>query len=65
MELKKEIANNLIAEVELNEYQSLFDNWGKLKKDLIFDSNSILTEEHFWNNIKYISEEIGNKIRNK
>lgn len=65
MEFKKEIASNLIAEVELNEYQSLFDNWGKLKKDLIFDSNSILTEEHFWNNIKYISEEIGNKIRNK
>lgn len=65
MEFKKEIANNLIAEVELNEYQSLFDNWGKLKKDLIFDSNSTLTEEHFWNTIKYISEEIGNKIRNK
>lgn len=65
MEFKKEIANNLIAEVELNEYQSLFDNWGKLKKDLIFDSNSTLTEENFWNNIKYISEEIGNKIRNK
>lgn len=65
MEFKKEIANNLIAEVELNEYQSLFDNWGKLKKDLIFDSNSTLSEEYFWNTIKYISEEIGNKIRNK
>lgn len=65
MEFKKEIAENIIAEVELNGYQSLFDNWGKLKKDLIFDSNSILLEENFWNNIKYISEEIGNKIRNK
>lgn len=65
MEFKKEIAENIVAEVELNEYQSLFDNWGKLKKDLIFDSNSILLEENFWNNIKYISEEIGNKIRNK
>lgn len=61
--MKKQIAIALINEVELNGYENLFDNWEKLKKDLIFCSNSSLLEENFWDNVKYISEEIGNKIR--
>mgnify|MGYP000131745148 CR=1 FL=1 len=63
MEYKKKMADNLIKEIELNEYNTLFEKWEKMKDDLLYFANSSLEEESFWDYIKYISEEIGNKIR--
>lgn len=63
MEYKKQIAENIIAEVELNGFENVIDDWEGMKKLLLGTTNSTLLEEHFWDCVKVIAENIGNKVR--
>lgn len=63
MEFKKEIAENIIAEVELNGFEYVIDDWEGMKKLLLGTTNSSLLEEQFWDCVKVIAENIGNKVR--
>lgn len=65
MEYKKELAKNLIKEVEVNGYQYIFGEkeWGKIKKDLMFSATTEMLSTNFWDNVKYISEEVGDFTR--
>lgn len=63
MEYKEQIAENIIAEVELNGFEDAIDDWEGMKKLLLGTTNSSLVEEQFWDCVKVIAENIGNKIR--
>lgn len=63
MGFKKQIAENIIAEVELNGFEDTIDDWEVTKKLLLGTTSSALVEEHFWDCVKFIAESIGNKVR--
>lgn len=65
MKYKREIAENMIAEIELNGYQYIFGEkeWEKLKKDLMFSADNGMLSTDFWDNVKYIAEEIADFTR--
>lgn len=65
MDYKKELAKNLIKEVEINGFQYIFgdEEWETLKKDLIFSATTEMLSTNFWDNVKYISKEVGDFTR--
>ena len=63
MEYKREIAENIIAEVELNGFENAIDDWEGMKKIFLGTTNSSLLEEQFWDCVKAIAENIGDKVR--
>lgn len=65
MEYKEQIAENIIAEVELNDFQSIFGEkeWQILKNNLIFAANHGELYTDFWDKVKFIAEEIADFTR--
>lgn len=65
MEYKRVIAKNIIAEVEVNGFQYIFGEkeWETLKNDLTLSANNEMLSTDFWDNVKYISEEIADFTR--
>lgn len=62
--MKEKIARILIEEVEKNGYEFIFgDEWEVTKKDLYYTAKSSTQEAVFWDNVKYISNEIANFTR--
>lgn len=61
MEFKKEIAENIIAEVELNGFQEKIDDWEEIKGYFLGTANSTLLEREFWDWVETIAKYV--KVR--
>lgn len=61
MEFKKEIAENIIAEVELNGFQEKIDDWEEIKEYFLGTTNSTLLEREFWDWVETIAKYV--KVR--
>lgn len=61
MEFKKEIAKNIIAEVELNGFQEKIDDWEEIKGYFLGTANSTLLEREFWDWVETIAKYV--KVR--
>lgn len=61
MEFKKEIAENIIAEVELNGFQEKIDDWEEIKGYFLGTTNSTLLEREFWDWVETIAKYV--KVR--
>lgn len=61
MEYKKQIADAIINEVELNGFQEKIDDWEEIKGYFLGTTNSTLLEREFWDWVETIAKYV--KVR--